>query len=67
MKKINKGIEMTAEWLLIIGGLNWGVSLFGMNLVTMLQNAVPIPMLDNVVYGLVGLSAIVVLYNKIAK
>ena len=46
--------------LLIVGGLNWGlVGLFGFNLVNTLLGS--IPMAERAVYGLVGLSAVLML------
>jgi uncharacterized membrane protein YuzA (DUF378 family) len=45
--------------LLVIGGLNWGlVGLLGLNLVTLVFGSWP--MVVNVVYVLVGLSAVYV-------
>ena len=42
--------------LLVIGGLNWGLTAIGYNLVSMLVGAWP--MVEKGVYGLVGLSAL---------
>ncbi|HME86945.1 MAG TPA: DUF378 domain-containing protein [Candidatus Nanoarchaeia archaeon] len=53
-------VSWTALVLLIVGGLNWGLSLWNVNLVTMLLGAWP--MVVNVVYGLVGLSALYEIY-----
>ena len=54
---IMKGIHMIAYLLLWIGGLNWAlVGLFNFNLVSALFGG--IPMLEKLVYVLVGLSAI---------
>lgn len=47
---------MVAFILLIVGGLNWGLSAFGMNLVNMLLGSWP--MLERIVYLLVGASAV---------
>ncbi len=47
---------MVAFILLIVGGLNWGLSAFGMNLVNMLLGSWP--MVEKVVYLLVGASAV---------
>jgi uncharacterized membrane protein YuzA (DUF378 family) len=52
-----------ANWLLIIGGLNWGLSLFNINLVSMLANATA-PIVGQIVYGAVGISAIMALFKK---
>ena len=53
-------VSWTALVLLIVGGLNWGLSLWSVNLVTMLLGAWPTVV--NVVYGLVGLSALYEIY-----
>ena len=45
-----------AEWLLIIGGLNWMLAILNFNLVTAIFGAVPL--LAGIVYGVVGASAI---------
>lgn len=46
-------VHMVAFILLVVGGLNWGLSAFDMNVVDMLG-----PTLAKIVYILVGLSAI---------
>lgn len=52
-----KGLHMLTFLLLVVGGLNWGlVGLLDLNLVTMLFGSWP--MLEQVVYILVGLSAL---------
>ena len=60
--------------LVVVGGLNWGlVGAFNFNLVSsvlgginLVSNGVKIPILQNLVYILVGLSAIVMLIPKLA-
>lgn len=47
---------MAAFILLVIGGLNWGLTALGYNLVTTLVGGWP--MVEKTVYLLVGLSAI---------
>ncbi len=47
---------MVAFILLIVGGLNWGLSVFGWNVVEMLLGSWPAVV--NLVYVLVGLSAV---------
>jgi uncharacterized membrane protein YuzA (DUF378 family) len=47
---------MVAFILVIVGGLNWGLTALGWNLVHMILGSVP--MLETLVYLLVGLSAI---------
>lgn len=53
-RKMN-ALDWIAIILLIIGGINWLLTTFGFNLVTML---LPTMMLQNIIYWLVGLSAI---------
>jgi len=54
-----KWLHIVAFILLVVGGLNWGlVGLFNFNLVSALFGSVP--MLEQVVYILVGVSAVVV-------
>ena len=51
-----KTIHLIAFTLLIIGGLNWGLSALGYNVVNMILGSWP--MVEKLVYILVGLSAI---------
>jgi len=51
-----KVLHITAFTLLVVGGLNWGLSAFGYNLVNILLGSWP--PVETVVYVLVGLSAI---------
>lgn len=54
-----KALHMVAFTLLLVGGLNWGlVGLFNFDLVKMVFGSMPT--LVNVVYDLVGLSAVYV-------
>jgi len=50
----------TLDWvtriLVIVGALNWGLVALGFNLVNLILGAVPI--LETIVYGIVGLAAI---------
>lgn len=62
---MNKTVDMIALWLLIIGGLNWGLVSLGWNLVEMIFGAWP--MLVTLVYALVGLSAIYVAWMSLSK
>ncbi len=50
--------------LLIIGGLNWGLVVFDYNLVNSLFGSWPV--VENLVYGLIGLSALWVAYDQFA-
>lgn len=61
MKKGDNGLMMAAWWLLLIGGLNWGlVGLFNLDLVDLVLGSVPV--LARIVYILVGLSALYLLF-----
>jgi uncharacterized protein len=62
-----KALHMVAFVLLIVGGLNWGLSALGYNLVNMLLGRWE--MVEKVVYILVGLSAVLegVTHNKNCK
>ena len=62
-----KGLHKLAYVLLIIGGLNWGLTGLGWNVVNMVLGS--LPTVENLVYILVGLSAIVeiVTHKKTCK
>lgn len=62
---MNKTVDMIALWLLIIGGLNWGLVSLGWNLVDMIFGTWP--MLVTLIYALVGLSAIYVAWMSLSK
>ena len=47
---------MVAFVLLVIGGLNWGLVAFNVNVVNLILGSVPVT--ETIVYVLVGLSAI---------
>lgn len=54
MAKMN--LDKAADILLVVGGLNWGLALFNINLVTMLLGGFPIAV--QIVYGAVGVAAV---------
>lgn len=55
-----KTLHMVAFLLVIVGALNWGlVGLFGFNLVNTLLSFMPV--LEKVVYILVGISAVYII------
>jgi uncharacterized membrane protein YuzA (DUF378 family) len=62
-----KSLHMVAFILVIVGGLNWGLMAFGFNLVNMLLGTWP--MLEKLVYLLVGVSAVyeLVSHKKMCK
>jgi len=57
-----KGLQETANWLVLIGALNWGLEALDYNIVEMLLK-------DNAmyVYYLVGAAAVYALYMKLMK
>lgn len=57
-------VDWTALILLVVGGLNWGLSVFGWNLVASLFGA---GVLAKIVYALVGLAALYEIYYLFAK
>ena len=67
-------LDMVSKWLVIIGGLNWGIAGIGgliknatlnMGIVNLLLKS--IPMLESLVYLLVGLSAAYMLFGMFKK
>ena len=59
-------VDWIALVLVIIGGLNWGlVGAFSFDLVEAILGAVPV--LQRLVYGLVGISAIYMIYYVMKK
>jgi uncharacterized protein len=54
-------LDYTAIVLLIAGGLNWGLRIFSINIVNMLLHNMPI--VENIVYGLIGVSALYSIYS----
>jgi uncharacterized membrane protein YuzA (DUF378 family) len=59
-RKYMKGLHMVAFLLVVVGALNWGlVGLLNMNLVTLLVGSWP--MLEKLVYILVGVSGVYLL------
>lgn len=57
-------LGILAAILLIIGGINWGLTLFNVNLVTIVFGT--LPLLVKVIYSLVGLSAVYYIYELVA-
>lgn len=51
-----KGLHTVAFILLVIGGLNWLLVAFGWNLVHVIFGSIPV--LETIIYVLVGISAI---------
>lgn len=61
-KKKMRLLDYIAYILLLIGGINWGLAVFSLNIVSLL---IPFAWLRNVVYGAVGLSALYGIYTLI--
>lgn len=53
-------LDWIALILLIIGGLNWGLAIWDIDLVTLIFGSIPV--LVTIVYALVGLSALYTIY-----
>ena len=60
-----KGLDMFVYILVIVGALNWLLYAFGMNLVSMIFGFMPI--LETIVYVLVGLAGLYLLYMTFLK
>lgn len=58
-----KGLKTLSQWLVIIGGLNWGlVGFFKWDLVAkLLGSGDPTAIIPRIVYAIVGLAAIVLI------
>jgi uncharacterized membrane protein YuzA (DUF378 family) len=59
MKKLSL-VDLIAIILLVIGGLNWGLAVFNINLVPLIFR---LDIIVKIVYALVGLSAIYILVS----
>ena len=57
MEKKHKSIDNTALTLLVIGGLNWGFTLFNFNLVDAIANYT-VMFVGTLIYALIGLSGL---------
>ena len=65
--KIMKFLDYVAVVLLLIGGINWGLYALNFNLVETLLNVINLSMLLNIIYALVGLSAVEVIIRTSMK
>lgn len=59
-----KVLKMVAIWLLIIGGLNWGLTAFNYNVVDMIFGGMG---LSNIIYMLIGLAALYKIFLMFSK
>lgn len=68
MAKKGQTLNNVSKILLIVGGVNWGLSsVFGLNLVDKILSAVSAaPVVGKVIYGAVGLAAVykIFTFNK---
>ncbi len=66
-----KTVDMISKWLVLIGGLNWGIAGIGglLNNATLSRGVVSMlgSMIANIVYLLVGLSAAYMLMGMFKK
>lgn len=64
-----KGLNTLSKWLVVIGGLNWGlVGIFKYDLVaSLLGGGDAAAIIPRIVYTIVGLAAIVVLVNLLSE
>ena len=60
-----KSLHLVASILLVVGGLNWGLSALGYNVVDMLLGSWP--MVEKIVYLLVGASAVYEIFTHKAN
>ena len=66
-------LDMVAKWLVVIGGVNWGLVGVGsfmksnLNVIDLILGKVAGGVVANVVYVLVGLSALYMLYSMFGK
>jgi len=56
-----KNLHALAFILVIIGGLNWGLTAFELNVISLLLGSYPIA--ETIVYVLVGLSAVYLIFT----
>lgn len=60
-----KTLNIIATVLVAVWGLNWGLYVFDINLVNLILWTIPV--LEKLVYILVGLSSLLVLFNLFVK
>lgn len=69
----NGTVDMVSKWLVVIGGLNWGLVGLGgfvesdLNVIGLILGGVAGGVLANLVYLLVGLSALYALWGMFKK
>lgn len=62
---MDEKLDMIAKVLLIVGGLNWGLFIFGVNLVEIINFGVSI--IATIVYALVAIAALIELIALFKK
>ena len=69
----NGTVDMVSKWLVVIGGLNWGLVGLGafvgsdLNVIKLILGGIAGGVLANIVYLLVGLSALYALWGMFKK
>ena len=65
LSKIHRKAAKLAKWVLIIGGINWGlIGAFNYNLVESASTYFNTPSLSPIIYIIVGISALMTLFNR---
>ena len=69
----NGTVDLVSKWLVVIGGLNWGLVGLGgfvgsdLNVIKLILGGIAGGVLANIVYLLVGLSALYALWGMFKK
>lgn len=64
---MEKILKMITYPLVLVGALNWGLTIFNFNLVTFLLGLAGAATYANIVYGAIGLSALWLSYRYVMK
>lgn len=56
--KVAKEVEKTIDVLVIAGALNWGLTIFNLNLVNELAKLVNLQIVATLIYGVVGIAGL---------
>lgn len=56
MAKLN--LKRSTDWLVIIGALNWGLTVLNFNVVEWLSGLLNMPQLTTLLYSLIGIAAV---------
>ena len=58
-----KNLDRTADSLVVVGAINWGLVVLNFNLVEWLSTTLNIPVLSNILYGAIGIAGVMVLWR----